>query len=212
MIHQKFISVNKFDSKIKNEHLTILTNVLKTLWFRRSLETSFFFDYKLMILSKHHCFIRDCFTKFETQKVYDDFIVKIHIEMKKTLAIKKQKWINNDRINESSKMTTNMWMKMNRTLKILNIFSTLAFNSKTKDLQWTKEELIVQKWAKRIKNDLNNLAKMNSLYERQIEALIDSRYTSKIAKIKRIIDLRPSKKIVFIIMNSINVMILYWVH
>ena len=50
---------------------------------------------------------------------------------------------------------------------------------------------------------------MNSLYERQIEAFIDNQYTSKIAKIKRIIDLRSSKKIVFIIMNLINIMILY---
>ena len=166
MIHQKFINVNKFDLKIKNEHLTILTNVLKILWFWRNFETSFFFDYKFMILSKHHCFIRNCFTRFETQKIYDDFIAKIYIKMKKTLAIKKQKWINNDWINESSKMTTNIWMKMNRTLKILSIFSTFVFNSKTKNFQWTKEELIVQKWAKKIKNDLDNLTKMNSSYER----------------------------------------------
>ena len=57
IIHQKFINVNKFNSKIKSEHLTILTNVLKTLWLRRNFETSFFFDYKLMILSKHYYFI-----------------------------------------------------------------------------------------------------------------------------------------------------------
>ena len=191
--------------------MIILTNVLKTLWFRRNLETSFFFDYKLMILSKHYCFIRDCFTKFETQKMYNNFIAKIHIEMKKTLAIKKQKWIDNDRIDEPPKMMTNMWMKMNRTLKILNIFSTFAFNSKTKDFQWTEKELIVQKWTKKIRNDLNNLTKMNSSYERQIETFIDSWYTSKIAEIKRIIDLRSLKKIVFVIMNSINAMILYWI-
>ena len=50
---------------------------------------------------------------------------------------------------------------------------------------------------------------MNLLYERQIEALIDNQYTSKIAKIKRIIDLKSLKKTVFVIISSINAIILY---
>ena len=62
---------------------------------------------------------------------------------------------------------------------------------------------------KRIRNDLDNLTKMNSLYERQIKTLINNQYTSKIAEIKRIIDLKLSKKVVFVIINSINAMILY---
>ena len=51
-----------------------------------------------MILSKHHYFIQNYFTKFETQKVYDDFIVKTHIEIKKTFAIKKK--MNKQRLNK----------------------------------------------------------------------------------------------------------------
>ena len=211
VVHQKLTSVDKPDPKIRSEHLATLANVLGTLWLRRSPETSSFFGYKLVVLPKHHCLTRDCPTGSETQKVYDDLTAKIHIEMKRTLATRKQKWIDSGRVGEPPKVAANMWMRMNRTLRILSTFPALASNSETKDLQWTGEELVVQKWAKRIRNDLGNLAEVDSPYERQIEALTDSRYTPKIAEIKRTIDLRPSEKAVFVTMGPVNAMILYWV-
>ena len=50
---------------------------------------------------------------------------------------------------------------------------------------------------------------MNFSYERHIEAFIDVHRTSKIAMIKRIIDFKLFDKNVFVIMSSINALILY---
>ena len=59
------------------------------------------------------------------------------------------------------------------------------------------------------KNDQNNLMKTNSSYERYIKAFINVHRTSKIAMIKRIIDFKSFDKNVFVIINSINALILY---
>ena len=134
--------------KKKQNHIEMLSKILQTIWLRRNVETSRFFDHSLVMLSKHKHIILKCKISEASQRVFQTRIDKINQELRVTLEKRRQIWQvekNNNLDKFYSTTTTNVWMRLNRKLRILSIFSVLKNIDETKNLEWTSVEITKNK-------------------------------------------------------------------
>ena len=200
--------------KEKQDHIEMLSKILQTIWLRRNVETSRFFDHSLVMLLKHKYIILKCKISKVSQRMFQTRIDKINQKLRVTIEKRRQIWQaekNNSLDKLYSTTTTNVWMRLNRKLRILNIFSTLKNIDETKNLEWTSAKITKNKWTS--KNFESNHVIVKSSYSQNIDELTNHVNASKLTKIRNLIknDWEREEKIVFCTMSSINALILYWV-
>ena len=222
--HQKFfkkifekIKSNEKEKheKEKQNHLEMLSKILQTIWLRWNVETSRFFDHSLVMLSKHKHIILKCKISKASQRMFQTRIDKINQELRITIEKRRQIWQaerNNSLDKFYSTTTTNVWMRLNRKLRILSIFLALKNIDKTKNFEWTSAKITKNKWAS--KSFESNHVIVKSSYWQNIDELTNHVNASKLTKIRNLIknDWEREEKIVFCTMSSVNTLILYWVN
>ncbi len=214
-IHKRFVKFNVENKTKLFNYIEKLSIVLNTLWLRRTIDQSRFFDQSLtdVLLNIHQSIL--CSLSNHLRKVVNSQVKTITRQLKNELIDAMIKWKKSIiKMTSKSKMNINSWFIMIRRMRILSIFSRLRILSKTKSLLFIEQENMKNEWITLRKNRLYELQKVNSSYELHLNDICSVDNCFKIIAINELITLKwiKNEKIVFTTMKSTNALILYWMN
>ncbi len=212
-IHTKIIKIQEINSQVIQKYIKQLETVCNTLWLRRDINQSMFFNFLFTNVKLNEHQDIDCSLSSRFNKLVNFSVMTIIDQLRKKMNKKKQDWINNHCIKIESQLNINNWMMKVCWFRVLNTFSHLEQLSEIQSLVFSE----VKDWDKKYVcfeiNHLYDLKKVESFYEKHILEIIFKINCIKIKAINMLINdvWNKNEKIVFCIMNFMNALILYWV-
>jgi len=211
-MHDCIVAEKETDQNIKNQHIRLLTDVLKTLWLKQSATQFLFFDNFLtqVIVNTHYVINCSLFTRYN--ELVNSLLMIITDQLKKEHAVAKINWVNNSHIDSELSINVNNWMMKMQQLKVLSSFSQLKELDNIKSLVFSNIEDWERNWVHMKKKQLYELEECNFFYKKHIVNICLENNCTKIKAINdRIKEWDKDEKTVFCFMSSMNALILYWV-
>ncbi len=187
--------------------------MLNTLWLKNIIKHFRFFDQSLtdVLFNIHQEIYCRSFDKFVD--VVNDQTKIIIKELQRKLNDAIVKWSKKSKLTNKSKISVNNWLMLVKRMKILNNFSRFETLNDIKSLNFTNQKNSNKKWMKLKKNQLYDLKIIQSSYEQHLNDICFAKNCSKLLIINKLITKIwiCEEKTIFIIMNSTNILIFYWI-
>jgi len=211
-MHDCIVAEKETDQNIKNWHITLLTNILETLWLKQSATQSLFFDNSLTQVIVNTHYVINCSLPTRYNELVNSLLMTITDQLKKEHAVAKVNWVDNSCIDSELSINVNNWMMKVWQLRVLSSFSRLKELDDIKSLVFSNVENWERNWVHMKKKQLYELEECSFPYKKHIVNICSENNCTKIKAINnRIKEWNKDKKTVFCFMSSMNALILYWV-
>jgi len=211
-MHDRIVAGKETDRNTMNRHIKLLTDVLGTLWLKRSATRSLFFGNPLTEVIANTHYVINCPLPTRYNELVNSPLMTITDQLKKEHAVAKAKWVDDGCIGPEPSITANHWMMKVRRLRVLSSFPRLGELDDTKSLTFSGTEDRERNWVRMKKGRLYEVEECGSPYERHIADICSEDNCPKIKAINdRIQEWDNDEKAVFCSMGPTNALILYWV-
>lgn len=210
--HERIVAGREDQQIVINQYVKLLTEVLGTLWLKRSTMQSTFFGYPLtQIIPNEHIDI-DCILPDKYKQIVNSELTAITEHLKTEHAANVKKWVRSGRLGREPQISAASWMRAVRRLRVLSSFPQLGELTATKTLAFTGEEDYRKGWIHVTKGHLYELETGDSPYERYVTDICAEHNCPKAKAILLLIkDWKQDEKAVFCSMGPTNALVLYWV-
>ncbi len=211
--HKHIIDRKKLNICVKKKYIKTLTQVLKTLWLKRSAIQFTFYSHSLIDVPLNTHQNIDCLLLNRFIDLVNASITIISSDLKNKLQDKLQIWQDNNCLRAESTLNLNNWLQRVQRLQVLSMFSMLKILKDTKNLTLLRIEDRQKGWIHNQSDHLYNLVSCDSSYKVHVAEICSNCNFIKIVTINNLLQVKwdLSKKTVFCTMGLTVALIVYWV-
>jgi SNF2 family DNA or RNA helicase len=211
-VHEKLIRKPDTDEETKRHHIRDLKRLTKTLFVQRHGRRSNFFGHPLVRLPPNDH--RDITVTLAPEQalLVDEPVRQSAIELKEEHLAAVTKWKRDKRrTGEEPRINILSWLQKCRRSRILSTFPEIAALPETINLALTIKEANDNNWTQRDPKCFYQYASSTSPYEKYVDQLCADENSPKMKFLKAYISAwNPDEKGVFITVNPVTAIILYW--
>ncbi len=109
-MHNCIVSRKEIEQTAINKYITLLTDILKTLWLKHSVTQSSFFDNSLTDIIVNTHYIINCQLSVKFNELMNTSLMFITDQLKRKHAAVREKWVAKGCLKQELSINVNNWM------------------------------------------------------------------------------------------------------